>query len=526
MERFDKILRVIILYRVSTKGQLYKTNSFDMSKDEIPMQKEACHKFLKTKPNWTLIDEMYEKGISGSKISAVNRDAIQSLKERALNKEFDVLLVWKFDRLGRIESETPQLLRWFVVEAGIQMWSVKEGQRVFETSADTLVNYITFWQADTESKNTAIRIKQRMEQLKEQGLYTGGPIPLGFKAVHKGRINKKGHPIPDLVPDKEFGEVVRTRIFYRVFKMGYGAYIIERELREAGITGPEGKPISVSSIKRILRNKKYRCSIIEKAVFDKVQDILNQRSDAKSESRQINMQARASALLSGNIFCGHCGHRLSSNLDRSSKNAEPRIRYVCYHKTQKKCNCDGQSTYKANIVDEAIENAVRDLLSKIKDRPKESVIKMRYESKMRGLKVKGTELQHIIIEEKNKLEKLQYEIVKCLSGDSVFDSNDLSKLIGEQKERISHYDKNLREVEKEIANKAVAMQSILPAYDRFKGWAEEYESLPLEQKRAVLCELVARIELKRGYEVKIIFNVEYEQFCRDMGDDIKLLKSS
>ena len=77
---------------------------------------------------------------------------------------------------------------------------------------------------------------------------------------------------------------------------------------------------------------------------------------------------------------------------------------MCYHKTQKKCNCDGQSTYKANIVDEAIENAVRDLLSKIKDRPKESVIKMRYESKMRGLKVKGTELQHIIIEEKNKLE--------------------------------------------------------------------------------------------------------------------------
>ena len=51
--------------------------------------------------------------------------------------------------------------------------------------------------------------------------------------------------------------------------MGYGAYIIERELREAGIKGPEGKPISVSSIKRILRNQRYRGMIVDEEVFDK-----------------------------------------------------------------------------------------------------------------------------------------------------------------------------------------------------------------------------------------------------------------
>ena len=37
-----------------------------------------------------------------------------------------------------------------------------------------------------------MRIKQRMEQLKAQGLYTGGPIPLGFKAEYRGRVSKKG----------------------------------------------------------------------------------------------------------------------------------------------------------------------------------------------------------------------------------------------------------------------------------------------------------------------------------------------
>ena len=53
-----------------------------------------------------------EKGISGFKVSAEKRDAIQELKEAALNKEFDVLLVFMFDRLGRIENETPFVLQW------------------------------------------------------------------------------------------------------------------------------------------------------------------------------------------------------------------------------------------------------------------------------------------------------------------------------------------------------------------------------------------------------------------------------
>ena len=40
--------------------------------------------------------------------------AIQYLKEAALAKEFDVLLVFMFDRLGRIENETPFVLQWLL----------------------------------------------------------------------------------------------------------------------------------------------------------------------------------------------------------------------------------------------------------------------------------------------------------------------------------------------------------------------------------------------------------------------------
>ena len=49
--------RVYTLYRVSTKGQV--------DKDDIPMQKTACHEFAGRQDGWIISKEFYEKGISG-----------------------------------------------------------------------------------------------------------------------------------------------------------------------------------------------------------------------------------------------------------------------------------------------------------------------------------------------------------------------------------------------------------------------------------------------------------------------------
>ena len=78
------IKRVNCLYRVSTKGQV--------DKDDIPMQRQACREYAE-QMGWTITNEYYEKGISGFKVSAEKRDAIQDLKVAAENHEFEVLLV-------------------------------------------------------------------------------------------------------------------------------------------------------------------------------------------------------------------------------------------------------------------------------------------------------------------------------------------------------------------------------------------------------------------------------------------------
>ena len=185
--------RVYTLYRVSTIGQV--------EKDDIPMQKEACHEFAE-RQGWEIVKEFSEKGVSGFKKSAKDRDQLQLLQQAAAAGEFDVLLVFMFDRLGRRDDETPFIVEWFTKQ-GVEVWSVNEGQQRFDSHVDKLMNYIRYWQASGESIKTSIRTRTRIEQLTEEGHYTGGIVAFGYKRVQKGRLNKKNQAVCDLEIDEE-----------------------------------------------------------------------------------------------------------------------------------------------------------------------------------------------------------------------------------------------------------------------------------------------------------------------------------
>ena len=218
--------RVYTLYRVSTAKQV------DVTKDDIPMQKIACHEFSERQRDWEIIKEFEEKGISGFKVSAENRDAIQDLKESAMKHEFDVLLVFMFDRLGRIENETPFVLQWFA-EHGIEVWSVNEGQQKFEHHVDKLMNYIRFWQASGESEKTSIRVKTRLQQMTEDGIYTGGAVPFGYTLTYNGRKNKKGQEMRDLAIEPSEAELI-MKIFSMTVNEGYGSHQLAKYANNAG----------------------------------------------------------------------------------------------------------------------------------------------------------------------------------------------------------------------------------------------------------------------------------------------------
>ncbi len=225
--------------------------------------------------------------MSGFKVSAKDRDAIQEIQRAALAHAFDVLLVFMFDRLGRRDDETPFVVEWFV-KNGIEVWSAMEGQQRFDTHVDKLLNYIRYWQASGESIKTSMRVKTRMEQLTQEGHYTGGIVPYGYRLEKKGRLNKKNQAVGDLAVEPDEAEVVRL-IFEKYVTEGYGAQRICKFLTEQGVKNKKGRNIPTTSINRIIKNPLYtgvihngdctselipELQIIDEATFQRAQELM------------------------------------------------------------------------------------------------------------------------------------------------------------------------------------------------------------------------------------------------------------
>ena len=196
--------RVCCLYRVSTDKQVDFNSNHEA---DLPMQRKACHKFAESK-GWVIVHEEQEEGVSGHKVRAAARDKLQIIKDYARKGKFDILLVFMFDRIGRIADETPFIVEWFV-RNGIRVWSTQEGEQRFDNHTDKLLNYIRFWQADGESEKTSIRTRTSLRQLVEEGHFKGGNAPYGYDLVRSGRINKRKHELYELHINEQEAAVVR-----------------------------------------------------------------------------------------------------------------------------------------------------------------------------------------------------------------------------------------------------------------------------------------------------------------------------
>ena len=525
--------RVYTLYRVSTKKQV---NFSEDHENDIPMQRGACKEFVKYRPDWQIMKEFEEKGVSGFKVSAKNRDAIIDLQEAAMNKEFDVLLVFMFDRIGRIDDETPFIVEWFVKTGGVEVWSVKEGEQRFETHVDKLTNYIRFWQASGESEKTSIRIKTRLQQLKLDGLYTGGALPYGYRTIPSGVKNRKGQELKKYEIDLEQFVVFR-KIVEKTINNGMGSYMIAHFLNDQGYKTANGKQFTSKAILRILSSPLprgftnegetsealQRLKIIEEEEAVQIDEILKQRAKADSEKRRIALRTKGQAMLSGNIFCEHCGGRITTThhkdhyfrKDGSEYNKDV-LKYCCYHKSRKLCECDGQTNYVAERVDEAVCQIMREVFANMTGSPAEDKYKEVIKKQQAAHAAKKKKVAFQLEKDRKQLEVLQTEIGKTLTGESLYSPEDLKEAISVVKEKITDAENQLLKLDDEINREKEMAGEILPAYRRFKSWAEEFDMADLEQKKMIACQLFDRIELGRDYHLTLHMNVTYKQFCTDL----------
>lgn len=527
--------RVATLYRVSTMGQV--------DGDDIPVQRNACRDFINKQDNWSLVIEYIEKGVSGYKISESKRDVLQGIKKDAEQGLFDVLLVFMMDRLGRKEDETPFVVEFFT-KLGIEVWSVKEGQRKIENHADKLMNYLSFWQSSGESVKTSIRVSEAQRQMIEQGRFKGGTAPYGYDLVKSGVLNKKGKDLLKLKINEEQAEVVRE-IWRLSDEEMMGGKRIATLLNERGVPSGSGGKWNSSVVNYMRRNPVYKgylsygkntqkgrsdesdwilskeknpdIAIIDEELWDRV---YNHRKKFTPENtlihKNVYKSTKGSLLFVGMINCGHCGSPLTTTYNKKTwKNKDgtikgkQRILYRCSGKALGKTNCDGQTLYAKTKIEDLIMSRLNVYLDQLKKKDLTNKINEFKSSNSDMNKSKLKKLQTKNEANYKELAVLTKEVSKSIMGESSFKPEMLSNLIEEKEKEISQLSNDIFVLQEEINSNDVELEEIMQLQKHIPVWSEVFTEANDNQKKKMLSTIVKQVTVFRdNIDIEIRLNIK------------------
>ena len=274
------------------------------------------------------------------------------------------------------------------------------------------------------------------------GEYRGGLIPFGFDAVNMGRVNKKGKPVKDLVRNEEEA-AIKAQVYHMIVDEGYGGNRIANWLNERGIKTKRGTTLwRATSVRAMIGNPIDRgqmhmgetlsepmdeLRIIDDYYYYKAIEIIEERGRENAARRRSPLRTNAGGLLSGLIYCGECGQRLTINHTHKVKTTSTgthdyeRDVYRCFRKMNARVTCTGQSTYNAERIEETALGVVRSFFARISRVPEATQVKaaMRREE---STQAKALADAAAAVDKATKaVAALEDQAIKALTGESQLD---------------------------------------------------------------------------------------------------------
>ena len=536
--------KVRTLLRVSSKQQLHD--------DDIPIQRGELQEFIQRQKDWVFDNEYMEKAVSAYKNGLEKRDILQDILEDAKNHEFDILLAYMSDRIGRKDEYTAYVAT--LNQLGVEVWTVKDGQIKTEEHIDKLLTYILFWQNEGESKKTGARVKDALKELVKTGRFVGGKAPFGYELVNSGMVSNKGRLLKTLQIVEKDAEVVRQIFNYAVYQ-GMGYMKIANALNEAGIHAPEQEKWKNSTIASILKNPIYmgyvaynrrehqagyvrlarkdwvysenqiqEFTIVSPELWEKAQEIRESRKRKIAESQQCNKEAweevhnypfstKGKLPLIGLVYCGYCGKRIKNgsycNRWTVKATGEEKMafsgRYTCPE------NHEERRSYSQNYLEGIVFEVVDIYLDNLRNIDiSDELVKLQENQRLLHEK----ELKKIQREQRSiteDIETLEYSIPQALRGEGYFSPEKLASLINEKKEKLK--DLSSLEIKERAKLKHVTIQSeeMKDFIDKLPNWKKEFHNADIATKHMILASLIDRIEVKDN-DIKIKFKIRLENF--------------
>ena len=357
---------------------------------------------------------------------------------------------------------------------------------------------------------------------------TGGIVAFGYKRVRLGRVNKKNQEVCDLVVDEAEAEIVRL-IFHKYVYEGYGAQKLSHYLYEQGVVGRNNKNIPNTSIVRMIKNKGYmgylingavetecpQLRIIEPELFEQAQELRQART---CERGGTSLGTSSKALLTGLVYCGHCGNRLSlTSSGRTHTYAdghtvkEVRPRYSCFYKIRHPGDCDGQSGYGVSKLDSIVEEVVRQIFAQFREVSRKKLLESVKTNDAARIQKKIKKIQKDLEAKQKELDDLKAETILVIRGVSALDKELLGTLVAEAREALETLEKQLVQAQEEYEEATKTAKRSNYICNELFTWADVYDTANHDERRAILQQFITEIRVRKDYEISITLNASFNQ---------------
>ena len=308
---------------MKTAVNYLRYSSENQTEQSIEGQMRVCQEYAER--NGILIVANYiDRAMTGTND---NRPDFQRMIKDSAKREWDYVLVYKFDRFSRNKYETA-IYKKALRDNGVKVISATElipdspEGIIFESM---LEGYAEYYSAELSQK-----VRRGMNETRLKGNYTGGHILYGYKKQEK-----------KLVIDEERAEVVR--FIFEQYSIGVYVKNILLELDRRGVTY-KGKPFVRSTVYNILKNEKYagiyrfNGEIIENMFPQIVPTDIFEKVRAKVQKNRYGKHSvQVVYLLRNKLKCGYCGQSVNAECG-TSQNGEKKYYYKCLGKKHHRCN--------------------------------------------------------------------------------------------------------------------------------------------------------------------------------------------
>ena len=305
-----------------------------------------------------------------------------------------------------------------------------------------------------------------------------------------------------------------------LIRQAYGKHLkvfeqtIPRSVRAAE-TSAAGKSIFAYLINGAVETECPQLRIIEPELFEQAQELRQART---CERGGTSLGTSSKALLTGLVYCGHCGNRLSlTSSGRTHTYAdehtvkEVRPRYSCFYKIRHPGDCDGQSGYGVSKLDSIVEEVVRQIFAQFREVSRKKLLESVKTNDAARIQKKIKKIQKDLEAKQKELDDLKAETILVIRGVSALDKELLGTLVAEAREALETLEKQLVQAQEEYEEATKTAKRSNYICNELLTWADVYDTANHDERRAILQQFIKEIRVRKDYEISITLNASFNQ---------------